>query len=87
MALDSKAKEIEQYSFLYALANDDVISESELEFMKQLALQDGVIDEQEKSVLCTLLTRVNRGHASDELKQKLDEFANELGCVDLKVNY
>ena len=80
MAADSKAKEIERYSFLYALANDDVISESELEFMKKLAYRDGVIDDKEKQVLCNLLARVNTSHVTDVHKQKLDDFTKELGC-------
>ncbi|MCG8668719.1 MAG: hypothetical protein MI867_04845 [Pseudomonadales bacterium] len=80
MSDGSRAKEIEQYSFLYALANDDVISESELSFMKKLALKDGVIDEEEKRVLCSLLDRVNEDHVDDQLKKSLHDFSKELGC-------
>ena len=80
MVNDSKAKEIERYSFLYALANDDVISEAELDFMQKLAYRDGVIDAKEKEVFCNLLARVNTNHVSDEHKQRLESFAKELGC-------
>ena len=80
MSSDSRARDIERYSFLYALANDDIISESELDFMLKLALEDSIIDAEEKAVFCRLLERVNRSNASEELKQTLDEFSGKLGC-------
>lgn len=80
MTGDSRAKDIERYSFLYAFANDDIISQTELEFMKKLALEDGTIDEKESEVLCNILARVNQSKADPELVAQLKKFAEELGC-------
>jgi hypothetical protein len=42
MAEDSKAREILNYSFLTALVDDGVIDDSELMYLKSLALADGI---------------------------------------------
>ncbi len=76
----SGSKDIEQYSFLHALANDDIIDEAELDFMIRLAMADGLIDEEEKKTLCRILDRVNLEHLDTTLKEKLKAFQHQLQC-------
>ncbi len=54
----SKAQEIAGYSFLVVFANDYTIDEHELKFMERLALEDNVVDEEEKRVLRDIFGRV-----------------------------
>ena len=50
-ASDSRAKEIIAYSYLHALSVDNTLHEHELDFMKKLALKDGVVDDAEARAL------------------------------------
>ena len=50
---------IMQYSFLHVFANDGLIDQRELQMLEKLALQDGVIDDKERSVLTQVFARVN----------------------------
>lgn len=70
---DSKHIEITSYSFLVALANDDTIDEDELAFIKELALKDGKIDDQERQVLANLFARIERvDHTEAEWREIAD---------------
>ena len=77
MSDDSRAKEIMQYSFLVAFANDGIIDVNELAFIKKQALADGVVDDAEKNVIKKIFSRVNRDELSSEVAQEMDKFLAE----------
>lgn len=77
MSHDSRAKEIMQYSFLVAFANDGVINANELAFIKKQALADGVVDEAEKDVIRQIFAKVDRNELSPEVAQEMDEFIEQ----------
>ena len=58
---------IMQYSFLRVFADDGTISADELAMFERLALQDGVVDDKERSVLATIFARVNAQNVSAEV--------------------
>ncbi|MEM7393097.1 MAG: hypothetical protein AAF492_12200 [Verrucomicrobiota bacterium] len=70
----SKARELSGYSFLVVFANDDTISESELTMMKKIALRDGMIDEEEKSVLRDIFARANTDHMEEKTRNEIQRF-------------
>jgi hypothetical protein len=70
----SKAKEIAGYSFLVVFANDYTIDESELHFMKRLALEDNVVDEAEKRVLRDIFGRVKDEDLDPKVLEEIKEF-------------
>jgi len=61
-ATASRAKELIAYAYLHAFANDGTLDDHELEFMKKLALKDGVIDDEEARAIHRLLDHLE-GHA------------------------
>jgi hypothetical protein len=74
MTEHSKAKELAGYSFLVVFANDDTISHSELMMLERLALEDGVVDEEEKTVLRRIFARVNPDHLHRDVAEEIREF-------------
>ncbi len=70
----SKARELAGYSFLVVFANDDTIDEGELHFIEKLALEDGIVDEQEKAVLKNIFARVNEEHLANRVKEEIRDF-------------
>jgi hypothetical protein len=70
----SKAKEIAGYSFLVIFANDTIIDEGELRFLEKLALEDGEVDDAERSVLRAIFSRVNRTSLSPDVAAEIDRF-------------
>ena len=77
MSENGKAKQIMNYSFLVAFANDGTLDSQELEFMKKLALRDGVVDDEEKTVLQKIFDRAYKGSISEETKQEIESFRKE----------
>ena len=73
----SRAREIMNYSFLVAFANDGTIDEGELGFIKRLALKDGVIDEQEKEVLTRIFDRFDADSMSPTVRDEIEKFREE----------
>ena len=73
----SRAREIMNYSFLVAFANDGTIDEGELGFIKRLALKDGVIDEQEKEVLTRIFDRLDADSMSPTVRDEIEKFREE----------
>lgn len=73
----SKAKELAGYSFLVVFANDDVIDEGELHFMEKLALEDGIIDDDERAVLRRVFDRVNEEHMANKVKEEIRAFRDK----------
>ena len=66
-----------QYSFLVAFANDGTIDAKELAMFEKLALEDGVVDEQERAVLSRVFARVNPATVSKEVWDEICRFKSE----------
>ena len=71
---NSKAREIAGYSFLVVFANDYTIDEYELHFMERLALEDNVVDEEEKRVLIDIFGRVKDEDLEPKVLDEIREF-------------
>jgi uncharacterized membrane protein YebE (DUF533 family) len=74
MVIKSKAREILNYAFLSALADDGMIDDSELMYIKSLALADGVIDEEEKRALKRIFSLVDESKLSAIAQQEFHRF-------------
>lgn len=70
----SRAKELMNYSFLVVFANDETISESELQLMEKLALEDGVVDEAEKEKLRKIFARADSDKISAQVEKEIQRF-------------
>ena len=77
MTPTSKAKQLIGYSFLVIFANDDTISEEELHMLEKLALEDHVIDDEEREVLASIFKRANHEKMAEQLLQEIDSFKKE----------
>ena len=79
MGETSRAREIACYSFLVVFANDAVIDERELGMLKRLALEDGVVDEDERQVLQNIFGRVADADLTEAQRQAIADCRLELG--------
>ena len=77
MAEGSKAREILNYSFLTALVDDGVIDDSELMYLKSLALADGILDEAEKKALKRVFSLVDESKLSDAALKEFQRFREQ----------
>jgi hypothetical protein len=68
---------IMQYSFLHVFANDGLIDQHELQMLERLALQDGVIDDRERSVLTQVFARVNAAELDPEVWAEIQRFKTQ----------
>lgn len=74
IATGSKARELLNYAFLVALADDGVIDDGELSYLKNLALADGALDEEEKSALKRIFTLVDESKLSPVVQTEYRKF-------------
>ncbi len=72
--MTSKAKEIISYSFLHIFANDRTIDENELAFIERLALEDNVVDEDEKRALSGIFARVTEDIVTKDVWEEINQF-------------
>jgi len=79
MAKHSGVKDIVEYSFLHVFANDRTIDAGELAFLEKLALEDGVIDDDEKRVLHNIFSRVSEQTVSPEVWREICRFKRAYG--------
>ena len=77
MSNQSRAKELIGYSFLVVLANDDTIDEDELLLMEKLALEDHVVDEDEKKALRAIFDRVDTQKLAAQVSEEINRFREE----------
>lgn len=73
----SNAKKLMGYAFLVVFGNDDTIEEKELQMLKKIALEDGVIDEDEKRVLKRIFSRVTKDQIADAVWSEINKFMDE----------
>lgn len=74
---ESKAKALVGYTFLVALANDRRIDLKELQLMEKLALEDNVIDEEERKVLKSIFKRVSSQEVADQVTEEMERFKKQ----------
>lgn len=77
MAAGSKAREILNYAFLEALADDGSFDDGELSYIKNLALADGTVDEKEKQALQRVFSLVDESRLSPTAKSALHKFRSD----------
>ena len=75
----SRAKELIGYSFLVVFANDDTIDEGELQLLEKLALEDHVVDEEEKRVLKAIFDRVDHHKIAAKVEEEIRAFRKNNG--------
>ena len=73
-AKDSRASDIESFSNLVAFADADFLDQPEFQIIKNLALEDGIIDAREKAVLRKIFDRITKDNASPETRAELKRF-------------
>lgn len=76
---NSGAKRLMGYAFLVVFANDDTISEGELRMLEKIALEDHVIDEDEKRILRKIFSRVTKDQLADAVWKEISRFREENG--------
>ncbi len=76
---NSGAKRLMGYAFLVVFANDDTISEGELHMLEKIALEDKVIDEDEKRILKKIFSRVTKDRLADAVWNEISKFREDNG--------
>ena len=71
---DSGAKRLLGYAFLVVFANDGTISEGELHMLEKIALEDHVIDEDEKRILRKIFSRVTKEQVAETVWDEITKF-------------
>lgn len=74
---ESKAKALVGYTFLVALANDRRIDLKELHLLEKLALEDNVIDEEERKVLKSIFKRISKQEIVDQVIEEMERFKKQ----------
>jgi len=74
MSSESGAKQLMGYSFLVVFANDGTINEEELKMLKRIALEDCVIDEDERRVLGIIFARAENTRLAPEVSEDIKRF-------------
>lgn len=74
MSHESGAQKLVGYSFLVVFANDGTINQDELKMLERIALEDSVVDEDEKRVLRTVFSRVTKETVSPEVWEDMERF-------------
>ncbi|MEQ9618607.1 MAG: hypothetical protein RIG61_05500 [Deltaproteobacteria bacterium] len=75
----SGAKRLTGYSFLVVFANDGTISEEELRMLEKIALEDRVVDEDEKRILQKVFSRVTKDQVTDTVWKEISDFRDKHG--------
>ncbi|MBT8446402.1 MAG: hypothetical protein KJO38_04585 [Gammaproteobacteria bacterium] len=71
---NSKAKQLTDYSFLVVFANDGTIDADELAMMERLALEDGIVDDDERQVLQRIFSRLDPDSIDQEVREEIERF-------------
>jgi hypothetical protein len=65
---------IMQYSFLHVFANDATIDAHELQMLERLALEDGDVDDHERSILARVFNRVTAQDVAPDVWEEIVRF-------------
>lgn len=77
VAEGSKARDMLNYAFLTALADDGIIDESELLYIRSLALADGLLDEGERRALTRIFALVDEAQLSTDAQEEFRKFRRQ----------
>jgi len=75
----SGARELIKYSFLHTFAEDGRLDQKELEFLEGITLRDGQVDDQERTVLATIFSRVSPDTVPPEIWVEIERFKERFG--------
>jgi hypothetical protein len=75
----SAARDLIKYSFLHTFAEDGNLDQKELEFLEGIALRDGHVDEQERTVLATIFSRISPDTVPPEIWVEVERFKERFG--------
>ena len=75
----SSWSQLVQTSFLKVFNDDEMIDASEWAMLKKLALEDGVVDEQERMVLAKIFERVDAKSLDPKVREDIERFRAEHG--------
>ena len=78
---ESSWNAIMQYSFLRVFANDGTIDAEELAMLERLALRDGIVDDDERTVLRRIFSRVLPDTVSPSVWDEICRFKTEHGIT------
>ena len=70
---------IMQYSFLAVFANDGRIDAAEMAFLEKLALRDGTVDAQERTVLSRIFAKVDQESVTPDVWAEILSFKERHG--------
>ncbi len=79
----SEAAKIAGYSYLHLFAHDGQITDSELSFIRKLALRDTKVDDAELEVLDNITKRLNQERVSAEAWEEIKRFRHKYGLKPL----
>ena len=71
---DSRADEIQAYSFLKVFADDDRIEQGEFDMLERLALKDQIVDQEEREVLALIFDKIGPGDVDPGVWQEIQDF-------------
>lgn len=75
----SRSREIAQYSFLRLFADDDRITDEEVDFVCDLALEDRTVDDREREVLRNIFDRIAEADAEPDAWADIQTFRTKYG--------
>jgi len=72
--MSSDHRALASYSFLVAFANDGLLDADELAMLERIALRDGQIDDEEKTVLRQIFARAMEHGVDDQVSVEIQRF-------------
>ena len=73
----SSWNEIMQYSFLAVFANDGRLDAAEMAMLERLALRDGTVDPQERTVLSRIFAKVQPDSVTPDVWDEIQRFKSK----------
>lgn len=73
------AVQIMEYSFLVAFAKDGHMHKDALTMMERIALEDGVVDDEEKEVLLNIFAHARKNGVSERVDAEITDFCTKYG--------
>jgi len=75
----STARQLANYANLVVFAKDKGIREAELHLLERLALEDHIVDAEEREVLRGIFARLDRHLVEDHVQREIDTFREQYG--------
>lgn len=75
--MTSNARALMNYSFLVVFANDNTVDTEELAMLERIALEDRVVDDEEKVVLRNIFSRIDTATMDEAIQKEIKRFRTE----------